>query len=104
MLQFFGFSALEASDGKEGTEIFAQHAESIVLVLLDMTMPRMNGEEALREIRRVRTDVPVILTSGYNEIEATRRFTARGLAGFLEKPFTPSDLAGKLMKVLPHKR
>jgi DNA-binding NtrC family response regulator len=60
----------------------------------------MNGEETFREIRRVRADTPVILTSGYSEIEATRRFTAKGLAGFLEKPFTPSDLAAKLAKVV----
>ena len=60
----------------------------------------MNGEETFREIRRVRADVPVILTSGYNEIEATRRFTAKGLAGFLQKPFTPKELGQKLSLAL----
>jgi two-component system, cell cycle sensor histidine kinase and response regulator CckA len=49
------------------------------------------------------SDVPVILTSGYNEIEATRRFTSKGLAGFIEKPFMPSELAAKLAAVLPMK-
>jgi two-component system cell cycle sensor histidine kinase/response regulator CckA len=100
MLELFGFSVIEAADGKAGADLFATRATDIVLVLLDMTMPKMNGEETFRVIRRVRADVPVILTSGYNEIEATRRFTSKGLAGFLEKPFTPADLAAKLAKVL----
>jgi len=96
MLKFFGFDVIEAEDGRVGAAAFAARASEIVLVLLDMTMPEMGGEETFREIRRVRDDVPVILTSGYNEIEATRRFTSKGLAGFLQKPFTPDDLATKL--------
>lgn len=64
-----------------------------------MTMPEMGGEETFRELRRVREDVAVILTSGYNEIEATRRFLTKGLAGFLQKPFTPHELALKLVAV-----
>jgi PAS domain S-box-containing protein len=100
MLSFLGFSAMQAADGREGLETFSRHVSEIVLVILDMTMPKMNGEETFREIRRIRADTPVILTSGYSEIEATRRFTSKGLAGFLEKPFTPSDLAAKLAKVV----
>ena len=100
MLEFFGFSVIDAADGEAGAGVFAEHATDIILVLLDMTMPKMSGEETFRVIRGLRDDVPVILTSGYNEIEATRRFTSKGLAGFLEKPFTPTDLAGKLASVL----
>ena len=58
-----------------------------------------NGEETLRELRRVRDDVPVILTSGYHEVEATRRFTSSELAGFLQKPFGADDVAAKLAAV-----
>ena len=50
-------------------------------------------------IRRVRDNVPVLLMSGYDEAEATRRFTHKGIAGFIEKPFTRVDLAEKLVKV-----
>jgi two-component system cell cycle sensor histidine kinase/response regulator CckA len=101
LLEFFGFRVLQAVDGRHGTEVFREHQSEIVVVILDMTMPEMNGEETFREIRRVRSDVPVILTSGYNEIEATRRFTAKGLAGFLQKPFTPKELTQKLALALP---
>jgi two-component system cell cycle sensor histidine kinase/response regulator CckA len=100
MLEFFGFSVIEAEDGQSGADLFAAHATSLVLVIADMTMPRMNGEETVREIRRVRADVPVVLTSGYGEIEATRRFAGRRLSGFLEKPFTPVQLAEMLARIL----
>jgi DNA-binding NtrC family response regulator len=100
LLEFFGFRVRQAVDGRHGAEVFREHASEIVVVILDMTMPEMNGEETFREIRRIRADVPVILTSGYNEIEATRRFTAKGLAGFLQKPFTPKELSQKLALAL----
>jgi PAS domain S-box-containing protein len=100
MFEVFGFVVLEAENGRVGAELFAARAGEITIVLLDMTMPEMGGEETFRELRRVREDVPVILTSGYNEIEATRRFTSKGLAGFLQKPFAPDDLAAKLAGVL----
>ena len=80
----------EAENGRRAVEL-AQSLEPDV-VILDMTMPELNGEETFRELRSVRADIPVILSSGYNELEATRRFTAKGLAAFLPKPFTPEDL------------
>ena len=85
ILTLLGFDTIDAPDGRAGAALFAQRAAEIAVVLLDMTMPEMNGEETFREIRRVRDDVPVILTSGYDEVEATRRFTSKGLAGFLPK-------------------
>ena len=100
LLKHLGFEVIEASDGRAGVEVFAQHADRLALVLLDMTMPHLNGDEALCEMRRVRDDVPVLLTSGYNEVEATQRFTESGLAGFLQKPFALDDLARKLGTIL----
>jgi len=100
LLEHFGFRVVQAVDGRNGVEVFRQHASEVVVVLLDMTMPEMNGEETFREIRRIRADMPVILSSGYNEIEATRRFTEKGLAGFLQKPFTPQELGQKLAAAL----
>jgi CheY-like chemotaxis protein len=100
MFELLGFRVLEAANGRQGAELFERHAREIRLVLLDMTMPEMGGEETFRELRRVREDVAVILTSGYNEIEATRRFVTKGLAGFLQKPFTPDELAVKVAAAL----
>ncbi len=100
MFELMGFRVLEATNGRQGADIFERHAREVRVVLLDMTMPEMGGEETFRELRRVRAEVSVILTSGYNEIEATRRFTSKGLAGFLQKPFTPDELAVKLAAAL----
>lgn len=98
-LERVGFSVLEAVDGKEGAEIFAQHDE-IIAVILDMTMPRMNGEETLREIRRLRPDIPVILSSGYTQEQTFERFREKGYSGFLKKPYPPGNLVESLFAIL----
>ncbi len=93
MLGHLGFDTLEACDGIEGLTMFKARHQELTAVLLDMTMPEMGGEEVFREIRRMGSDVPVILSSGYNESQATRRFSGKGLAGFLQKPYTIHQLA-----------
>jgi PAS domain S-box-containing protein len=100
ILDEFGFSVMLASEGEEGVAILQEHAEEIVAVLLDVTMPQMDGEEALTEILRLRPDMPVILFSGYAEEEVARKFTGRGVAGFIHKPFTPTALVEKIRQVL----
>jgi CheY-like chemotaxis protein len=69
-------------------------------VLLDLTMPHLDGEACFRELRRVRADVRVVLSSGYNEQELINRFAGKGLAGFIQKPYRPAQLADKLREVL----
>jgi CheY-like chemotaxis protein len=63
-------------------------------------MPVMSGEEALRRIAGIRAGVPVILSSGYSESEALRRFAGQGLAGFLQKPYQAATLAAKVRQAL----
>jgi two-component system cell cycle sensor histidine kinase/response regulator CckA len=100
MLTNMGFQVIDAADGDAGARLFDQRASEVVLVIVDMTMPKLNGEETLRAIRQTRPDVPVILISGYNELEATRHFSSKGLAGFLEKPFTATLLSQKVHAAL----
>ncbi len=100
MLERLGFEVLLAEDGLAGVESFRQHADRIDVVILDMTMPGLSGEEAFGELRRIRADVRVLLTSGYNEQEATNRFIGKGLAGFLQKPFQLTTLHEKLRGIL----
>ncbi len=69
-------------------------------MLLDLTMPRMNGEETVRELRRVDPEVVVVMTSGYTEQEISSRFVGRGLTAFLQKPYQLKSLAAKLREVL----
>jgi PAS domain S-box-containing protein len=100
MLESQGFDVIEARDGVEAVEIVRAHPESIRAVLLDMTMPRLDGEKTFFALRGMNPNAPVILMSGYDEQEVTRRLTGRGLAGFLHKPFRTSDLIDKLREVL----
>jgi CheY-like chemotaxis protein len=100
MLERLGFAVLTASDGQEGLEVFRERAAEIDCVLLDLTMPRLSGEEVFREMRRIQSDVRVILSSGYNEQEVTQRFVGKGLAGFVQKPYTLAKLQEILRRVL----
>ena len=98
MLESFGFSVLTAADGCEGVEVFRERADEIRLVLLDMTMPRMDGEEAFREMRAIRSDVRAILSSGYNEQIAEGRFSEKGLAAFIQKPYCYNDFLAAVQR------
>jgi two-component system cell cycle sensor histidine kinase/response regulator CckA len=69
-------------------------------VLLDMTMPGLNGIETLRAIHGIVHNVPIVLTSGYSEQEATDRCGREALAGFIQKPFAPSALVAKINDAL----
>ncbi|MGE5139875.1 MAG: response regulator, partial [Rudaea sp.] len=104
MLERFGYTPLIAEDGYSGLEQLSQHRDKIVCVLLDMTMPRMSGEETFREIVKIKPDARVVLMSGYPEMEATRRFKGNGLMGFMQKPYTPEDLQEKLHTAVNAKR
>lgn len=100
MLGRLGLTPLTASDGLEAIEAFREHKDDIVCVILDCSMPRMSGGEALREIRQIKQDVKVILCSGYEEQQVTEELADKGLAGFLHKPYTLQDLKTKLQELL----
>jgi len=100
VLERAGYRVMTASDGKEAVEIFEARADDIDLVLLDMTMPRLSGAEAYARIRSIRPEVPTLLSSGYNEQDATSRFAGKGLAGFLQKPWTAQSLVEAVERVL----
>lgn len=104
MLERLGFSVLTAPDGRAAVETFREHADEIVCVLLDLTMPHMDGEEAFRELRHINSEIKVILCSGYNMQEATQHFAGKGLASFLHKPYNKAALKEKLMEILGDKR
>ncbi len=99
-LEATGFRVELAADGLEGIERFRALGDRIALVILDLTMPRLGGEPTFRELRQLRPDVTVILTSGFNREEATAGFAGKGLAGFLRKPFVTQELYGLVHSVL----
>ena len=73
-------------------DIFQELCDEIDLVVLDLTTPRLTGREVWDRLRAIREDVRIVLSSGYAEEDATREFDEQDLAGFVHKPYTPSDL------------
>lgn len=98
-LMQIGYTVLTAQDGLEAIELFREH-EEIRGVLLDYKMPRLDGEETYRELRRLRAGTPIILSSGYSEQASVDRFVEAGMDGFLQKPYAIVELREKLRKVL----
>ena len=100
MLEDIGFTVITANDGMEAVSIYREYQNQIKLVLLDMTMPKMDGAGCFRELRNINPEVCVLLSSGYNEQDATTRFSGKGLAGFIQKPYSANDLRRKLEEIL----
>jgi two-component system, cell cycle sensor histidine kinase and response regulator CckA len=75
-------------------------AESPTVVLLDLTMPRLAGEQACRELHAIRADVPVLLLSGYSEQTASASFAGPDIAGYVQKPFSPTELSSRVGEVI----
>ena len=99
-LEMAGFTVMLAEDGRAGVEQFRTRAGEITAVLLDMTMPDLSGEEVFREMRTIRPEVRVILSSGYNEQDTISHFQGKGLAGFIQKPYRPTQLIEKVREIL----
>jgi len=100
MLERAGFEVRAARDGREALEVFREYQADIVCVVLDLMMPNMNGEETLRELRRIQGDVKVVLSSGYHEQDMSERLAGVSFAGFLNKPYTEDSLVGKLRQAI----
>lgn len=95
-LERYGYTVVQAENGAAGVDAFRREGNRIGCVVLDLTMPVMGGEEALARMKELRKDVPIILTSGFNELEAVRKFDGKGLAGFLQKPYRANALLEKV--------
>ncbi|GFE60581.1 response regulator [Geobacter sp. AOG2] len=98
MLKELGFTIMTANDGREAIEIF-RTTPGISFVILDLTMPHMDGEQCYRELRQLKPDVKVIISSGFSEQEVTQKFAGKGLAGFIQKPYKLSALKEAIQKI-----
>ncbi len=96
----YGYKVLTAENGPRGIEVLREHAAEVSLVVLDMTMPLLSGEETFQQLRAIRPSMPIILCSGYHEVEFEQRFAGQGAAGFIQKPFTAVQLAERVKMAL----
>jgi len=99
MLQELGFTVVTANHGREAVELF-KAAPEVAFVVLDLTMPVMDGEQCFRELREHNPEVKVVLSSGYHEQEVARQFAGKGVAGFIQKPYHLSTLREAIRKIL----
>lgn len=99
-LERFGFSVLTADDGRQGIAVFDSHAAEIDAVLLDMTMPHMDGEQTFYAISERDPSMPVIIISGFDERDTAGRFPGRKPAAFIQKPYRPTVLIKILRDIL----
>ncbi len=100
MLSMMGYKAICASNGAEAVEMFRIHKNEIALVILDAIMPRMTGFDALKHIRSISSNVPVLMSSGYGEQDILEKSIVAGASGFMQKPFTLSALRDKVTKLV----
>jgi two-component system cell cycle sensor histidine kinase/response regulator CckA len=100
MLSHLGYEVVLADGGPEALEICRERGAELDCVMLDLIMPVLDGAEVFAELRRLYPELKVLLTSGYHEMEISRRFAGQGLAGFLQKPYVLGDLSRKLNEVL----
>jgi len=100
MLNEMGYTPITACNGEEGITVFNQNPD-ISFVILDLTMPHMDGEQCLQELKKVRPDVKVVMSSGYSEQEVAEKFACQELAGFIQKPYKFSELRD-VMRSLNH--
>jgi CheY-like chemotaxis protein len=101
MLGQYGWEVLTAADGPEAIRLFRQDAGRITCVLLDLSMPQMDGVAVFRELRAIKADAKVILSSGYgSDQSAGQRLSEEGLNGFIQKPYRADALRREIARVL----
>ncbi len=100
MLERRGYTVILAKDGVEGLETFTAERARLAFAFVDLTMPRMGGEEVIREMHRVAPGFPTILMSGFSEQELARRVTDDAHGGFIQKPFRIEELDRVLRRTL----
>jgi len=94
------FDVVTAEDGKEGIDVFKKNHGHLAAVLLDMTMPVMGGVDAMKGMRAIDASIPIVIVSGYSEVEAGALITGDRPDAFLQKPFKAKDLKTMLYEVM----
>ncbi|MDO8835509.1 MAG: response regulator, partial [Vicinamibacterales bacterium] len=101
MLQQAGWAVLDADGGQSAIDVYAAHADEVACVILDLSMPQMDGYGVFRALRAIRPDVRVILSSGYSRNhEPGTGLAAEGFAGFIQKPYAAKTLRDEVARVV----
>ena len=99
MLEEFGFTVIEASNGREALDVFQKNASEIRLVMTDIGMPVMNGYTLFRELKILKPELPIIISSGFGDTVVTTRIPSEEIAGLVSKPYRFDQLRDVLRGV-----
>lgn len=102
VLSRMGFDVITATNGRDGLRCFDEHNESIVLVLLDLVMPEMGGQEAFTALRKKQPRLPILVSSGQHDEATLQWIKGSEFADFIHKPFSIPELQSKLQSMLPN--
>lgn len=100
MLTIAGYSVLLAQNGREAITMYTENIKQISCIILDLTMPELDGVEALAELRKISYSVPIIISSGYCENDIEERFKDKNISGFLQKPYQITEIVSAIKKAL----
>jgi two-component system cell cycle sensor histidine kinase/response regulator CckA len=98
MLRKLGYTVLTASKGQEAIEIFKRNR--VAFIILDMTMPGMNGYEIYHQLKKIQPKIKILLASGYVRDQSEKRLISTGFDGFIQKPFDSKQLLEKIKDIL----
>jgi CheY-like chemotaxis protein len=99
-LHRLGYRVLVAEEGERALEVLREHLEEIDLIVLDLTMPGLSGEETFRRLRALQPEVKILLSSAYEEAEVADQIPAPSAAGYLHKPYDPEQLGTQVKRLL----
>ena len=88
------------ADSLSAVDLFREHASEIDCVFIDLTMPKMNGEETFLAMKRIKDDLRAVISSGYSEQDLISRFAGKGVVWFIQKPYQFGELVSKVAAAL----
>ena len=103
MLKKLGYTLITAGDGREAIGIYRERRDAIDIVILDVMMPVMSGNEAFEELKKINPDIRVAVSSGYGEDPRIDEMFAKGARGFIQKPYTMETLAKEISRIMMKK-
>ena len=100
LLESLGYTIFLAIDGEDAVQLYSQRHDDIDLVIMDMIMPKMGGQETCLKLKEINPAIKVILSSGFSQDNAVQEILSAGVNGFIHKPFTIPELSKKIREVL----